>query len=122
MKRSFSLIEVLVAVMIMMLTLTALLRLQKNSIDYVEYIQSQNEDYRAATAVMTLLSPKYNKLERSVYDIVKDRYTIENEEIKKVLQEKKMAIEYLKKEINDPVYVKIESYKIGNIWVDTYSQ
>ena len=84
-KKGFTLIEVLTAVAILSIVGVALLQMNIKNQKISEYIDKKTKLAQISSILGYHHTKDYTKLEKSIYDFIKNDYEIDNTEIKKSL-------------------------------------
>lgn len=85
MRKAFSLIEVVVATVIIALVGLALLQMGTKHLKMDAYIEKKSAVAQYSSIISFHHNTDYNKLKKSLYDFLKDDYVIDNLEIKQML-------------------------------------
>lgn len=90
MKKGFSLIEVLIATVILSVVGIALLQMGSKNQKINRYIDQKSSIAHLASVVGFHHNINFNKTEKTLYDFLKSDYKIDNFDIKKMLEEQKV--------------------------------
>lgn len=97
MKPGFSLIEVMIATVILAVVGVALLQMGSKNQKINEYIENKNSIAHLTSIVGFHHDPAFNKTQKSLYDFLKNDYTIDNMEIKNLLE--KRSVRYVEQKV-----------------------
>ena len=100
MHKSFTLMEVVIAVIILALVGTALLKNSSDGIEFIQKISQKNQAIDAIAIVANHRNPSFNHLQKSLEDFLQDSYHIDDMDVQKIIKNKKFK--YLEN------YLKIE--------------
>jgi len=101
MKKAFTLIEVVIAVVVLALVGTALLKNAGFGIDFMEKVAKKEKSIYNLSIVIAKRNPEYNHLKKSLYDFVEPYFAIDDLELLKILKAKKFL--YQEKEVKIPL-------------------
>ncbi len=90
MKKSFTLIEVLISVVILALVGTALLKNAGMNLDFLKKISSKEEAIDVMTIVASHRNPDFNHLQKSLYDFLAKEYLLDDNDLQKILRSTKV--------------------------------
>jgi hypothetical protein len=91
MKKSFTIIEVVIAAVILSFLGVALLKNAGLNIDYFERVSKKAQITEFAGIVANHLNPEFNHLKKSLYDFIEKEYYIDDSEIVKSLKDAKFT-------------------------------
>jgi len=81
MKKGFTLVEIVITVMIISIVGMGLLQTHSNSMKTLELINSRMEVNKFSTFIFSNISKNLHKKQRTVYEFIKDRYQINDDDI-----------------------------------------
>ncbi len=97
MRNGFSLIEVIIATVILAIVGVALLQMGSKNQKIDSYVEQKSSIAHLTTIIGFHHDPKYNKTQKSLYDFLKNSYTIDNSEIKSLLEARK--VQYVEQKV-----------------------
>ncbi len=113
-KKAFILVEIIVSVVILSIVGIALLKVNANQKKLYSITSSKKEFSRNISIITNNHSSDLHNKDINLYDFVKDRYQLTNEELIKILKEKKVS--YLQKDKS--IFTLEEGEKTINILID----
>ncbi len=90
MKRSFTIVEVLISVVILALVGTALLKNAGMDLDFLKKISSKEEAIDVMTIIASHRNPDFNHLQKSLYDFLAKEYLMDDNDLQKILRSTKV--------------------------------
>jgi prepilin-type N-terminal cleavage/methylation domain-containing protein len=81
MKKGFTLVEIVITVMIISIVGMGLLQTHSNSMKTLKLINSRMEVNKFSTFIFSNISKNLHKKQRTVYEFIKDRYQINDDDI-----------------------------------------
>jgi prepilin-type N-terminal cleavage/methylation domain-containing protein len=97
MRRGFSLIEVMIATVILAVVGVALLQMGSKNQKIDDYVGRKNSVAHLTSIIGFHHDPKFNNTQKSLYDFLKNDYTIDNMEIKSFLE--KRSVRYVEQKV-----------------------
>ncbi len=91
MRSAFTLVEVLVAVVIATIVGAGLLQLNSNYSNLFGQIQKKSSSSEVMSIFGLHADLKYNRTDKTLYDLLEDDYEIENDDLRKYLKDQKFA-------------------------------
>jgi prepilin-type N-terminal cleavage/methylation domain-containing protein len=89
MKKAFTIIEVMIAVVILALVGTALLKNAGSGLDFVRKISQKENAIDSLSIAVAERNPNFNHLKKSLYDFVEREFLIDDITLMKILKKKK---------------------------------
>ncbi len=89
--KAFTLIEVLVSITILAVVATGLFKISLNSKANFAYLYKKSQFDRLSSIAFMHNNQKYHHKEKSLYDFVRDSYTIKDDEIRQYLKKDKIS-------------------------------
>ncbi len=86
MRKAFTLIEVIMSVIIVSIVVMGAMKLQDRNRDMAIYIQQRGSSELDNSLFLTTKVYKYNKSEKSAYELVRDEFNIKNDDSREVLK------------------------------------
>ncbi|SMC10194.1 type II secretion system protein [Nitratiruptor tergarcus] len=102
MKKAFTIIEVMIAVMILALVGTALLKNAGAGLDFMQKISKKEQVIDSISVVVAHRNPDFNHLKKSLYDFVEQEFLIDDIELLKILKGKKFLYQESEAKISLP--------------------
>jgi len=90
MHRAFTIVEVLISVVILALVGTALLKNAGMNLDFLKKISNKEEAIDMMTIIASHRNPDFNHLQKSLYDFLAKEYLLDDNDLQKLLREKKI--------------------------------
>lgn len=97
MKKGFSLIEVMIAVVILAVVGVALLQMGSKNQKINDYVEKKSSIAHLTSIIGFHHDPKFNKTQKTLYDFIKDDYSIDNMEIKSFLEQQ--SVRYVEQKV-----------------------
>jgi len=88
MKKSFTLIEIVITVMIISIIGFALLQMQSNTIQTLELLDKRLKVNKYSSFIFSNISDKYHNKHKTVYEFIKDRYNLNDDDLIRYFKEK----------------------------------
>ena len=88
MKNGFTLIEIVITVMLVSIMGFALLQMQSNTLRSLELLDKRLKVNQYSSFLFSNITKDLHKKHRTVYEFIKDRYTIDDDDIIRYLKEK----------------------------------
>ena len=88
MRKSFTLIEIVITVMLISIIGFALLQMQSNTIRSLELLDKRLKVNKYSSFIFSTISKNLHKKNRTVYEFIKDRYIIDDDDVIRYLKEK----------------------------------
>ncbi len=89
--KAFTLIEVLVSITILAVVATGLFKISLNSKANFAYLYKKSQFDRLSSIAFMHNDQKFHHKEKSLYDFVRDNYTIKDDEIRQYLKKNKIS-------------------------------
>lgn len=97
MRRGFSLIEVMIATVILAIVGVSLLQMGSKNQKIDNYIERKNSIAHLTSVIGFHHDPKFNKTQKSLYDFLKNDYTVDNMDIRSFLE--KRSVRYVEQKV-----------------------
>lgn len=97
MRHGFSLIEVMIATVILAVVGVALLQMGSKNQKIDEYVERKSSIAHLTSIIGFHHDPKFNNTQKNLYDFLKNDYTIDNMEIKSLLE--KRSVRYVEQKV-----------------------
>ena len=91
MHRGFTIIEVVIAVVILALVGTALIKNGSDGIEFLQRVDKKNESIDIALIAANHRNPDYNHLQKPLEDFLQDSYLIDDMDLQKILKSQKFT-------------------------------
>lgn len=108
MKRSFTIIEVLVSVVILALVGTALLKNAGMNLDFLKKVSKKEEAVNIMTLIVSHRNLDFNHLKKSLYDFLAKEYNVDDNELQKVLRDTKVKYQETPIKISLPTLQSVD--------------
>ena len=97
MKRGFSLIEVMIATVILAVVGVALLQMGSKNQKIDQYVEGKSAIAHLTSVIGFHHDPKFNKTQKTLYDFLKNDYAIDNTDIKSFLENRQ--VQYVEQKV-----------------------
>ena len=108
MKRSFTIVEVLVSVVILALVGTALLKNAGMNLDFLKKVSKKEEAINIMTLIVSHRNLDFNHLKKSLYDFLAKEYNVDDNELQKVLRDTKVKYQETPIKISLPTLQSVD--------------
>lgn len=108
MKRSFTIVEVLVSVVILALVGTALLKNAGMNLDFLKRVSKKEEAINIMTLIVSHRNLDFNHLKKSLYDFLAKEYNVDDNELQKVLRDTKVKYQETPIKISLPTLQSVD--------------
>ncbi|BCD68947.1 hypothetical protein [Nitratiruptor sp. YY09-18] len=102
MKKAFTIIEVIIAVVILTLIGIALLKNVGVGLDFMQKIYQKEMVINTMSIVVAQRNPDFNHLQKSLYDFTNQKFLIDDTDLLKILKEKKFTYQENEEKISLP--------------------
>ncbi len=102
MKKSFTILEVLISVVILALVGTALLKNADMNLDFFKKVSKKESAINIMTLIVSHRNLDFNHLKKSLYDFLAKEYIIDDNELQKVLRNTKVKYQEIPIKISLP--------------------
>ena len=108
MHRGFTIIEVVVAVVILALVGTALIKNGRDEIEFLQRVYKKNEAINMALIAANHRNPAFNHLQKLLEDFLQNSYPIDDIELQKILKSQKFKYLETYPKVKMPVLEEFE--------------